>query len=347
MKALIGVRKVKTIKSIEYDIRSLLESIHWKKNIKGKNIFVKINAMSAELVPGRNTGPWIIDPFLKLLTETYPKAKIYMGDTNLAGSRQFDTAIKVWSYDKIAKKYNIQLVNIDRSPLITVDMKGEILRKMLLPKVVVEADTIINIPVMKTHCLTAITCTLKNLWGLLPRARHQYHPHVHEVIADINNFFRNCRLNIVDATIAMEGIGPKIGTPRICDIIYATNDRVAADSYACELMSLNKHEAPHIQYCEQKKVGTTYYKVIGDNIRPMKFKKAIMKQDTASFIEMTLRKVPYLRKIIFETPLVYIAGYLGTQYNYYISYLLRGQKKLADKIILHSRYSTYFKKISQ
>ena len=33
------------------------------------------------------------------------------------------------------------------------------------------AEAMITIPVVKTHCITPFTASLKNQWGLLPRAR--------------------------------------------------------------------------------------------------------------------------------------------------------------------------------
>lgn len=49
-------------------------------------------------------------------------------------------------------------------------------------------DFLINVPVLKGHCQTKITCALKNMKGLIPNTekRHFHAMGLHEPIAHLN-----------------------------------------------------------------------------------------------------------------------------------------------------------------
>lgn len=53
---------------------------------------------------------------------------------------------------------------------------------------ILELDRLINIPVLKGHCQTAMTCALKNLKGCIPNSEKQrYHREgLFQPIADLN-----------------------------------------------------------------------------------------------------------------------------------------------------------------
>jgi hypothetical protein len=48
---------------------------NWKRYVRGKKIFVKINGISDQLVPGQCTSPWVIDAVLSELRKEFPKSK--------------------------------------------------------------------------------------------------------------------------------------------------------------------------------------------------------------------------------------------------------------------------------
>ena len=82
------------------------------------------------------------------------------------------------------------------------------------PRVVVEADVIINLPIMKTHFITGFTMAMKNIIGLChpeDRARAgnlDYHANIHNKIAQLNQHVTPT-LHLLDAYLAGDLAGAR------------------------------------------------------------------------------------------------------------------------------------------
>jgi len=106
---------------------------------------------------------------------------------------------------------------------------------------VLDADCFINLPAMKTHTMTMVTLSLKNLQGLLDE-RGRYYSHrddMHQHMVDISKI-RKPDLVLLDGLLAMEGMGAgEGGTPVEMGVIMAGYDCVAVDSIASMLMGID------------------------------------------------------------------------------------------------------------
>ena len=98
-----------------------------------------------------------------------------------------------------------------------------------------EADVVINFCKLKTHGLTALSCGVKNLFGVIPGTRkpelHYAFPRVRdfaEMLVDLNEYVKP-RLTIVDAVEGMEGNGPTQGTPRKIGVLLASDSPYSVD----------------------------------------------------------------------------------------------------------------------
>jgi uncharacterized protein (DUF362 family) len=296
-------------------VRWAMELADWETSLKtAKTLFVKINAVSDEVLPGRNTSPWVFESVLRVIRSKYPQLIIYVGDSDCAGSRQLWRSMKAWGYKGIAEKYGCKTVNLSDMRCVNVKIGGARLSETVMPQLLLDVDAIVNIPVLKTHILTGITCCLKNHWGLLPRMRHQYHLHVNEVIAELNSFFKKTVFNIVDASVCIEGPGPKTGITRITDVIVASRDRVAADAFCARLIGFASLPL-HIQESEKKGVGSAEYEVVGDRPVNIPFKKPDLKGDVVGLLEYKCRRTPVVSQLVFKTPLFKLMAFAGTNYN--------------------------------
>ena len=97
----------------------------------------------------------------------------------------------------------VQAVDLSDGELVEVQVPHpHVLEKVVLPKMVLESDLIVNVPKVGTLPTTRMTCALKNLFGFLPQKRkyYLYHPFggMHKVIADVAQVVKP-DLNIVDA----------------------------------------------------------------------------------------------------------------------------------------------------
>lgn len=332
----ISFVKVDYQEGIESAVRKAMELAEWKEHIKGKRIFIKINSMSSQIVPGLNTSSFVLDSVLKIMREGFPVAEISIGDANLATVEQLEDAALLWGYVDIAKKYGCRFVNLSKERFVEKEFKGTVFKKIQLPECIANSDCIVSIPVLKTHGLTKITCALKNSWGILPRYRHQYHPVVDKAIAEMNSAIK-VDFVVVDGTICMDGKGPRTGKPKICDVIICGNDRVAVDATAAKFAGISG--VAHITEAESLGVGTTQGIIlVGNEFFINKFEPP--SQNIIFSWEMKFRKIPIVRQLFFG-PLFSIFGWLATQYNSKWWYWNVGKKE-TEKILNHPFYGKLY-----
>ncbi len=336
--------KIDYKKGIEHAIKRAMALAKWEKYVKGKNIFLKINAMGNQFVPGINTSPFVLESVIKTILEKRKNANIIIGDTDLATVEQFWYAVKLWGYDRIAEKYNCKLVNLAEEKTVRKKLGGEIFDYVEIPKILTRVDSIVTLPVIKTHGLTKITCCLKNSWGFLPRYRHQYHMVADKAIAEMNCAVK-VDFAVVDGTICMQGKGPRTGEPKICDVILAGNDLVALDFVVAKFMGFKPEEIKHIFYAEKLGVGTTRnIKLVGDEFFCANFKKT--EENIVFRVEKISRKLPGIRKLFFNTKLFDFFSFIVTQYNTKWWYVSTGKKGLR-KILSHRYYGKLYSKFYQ
>jgi len=345
MESVVAISKVKkqNFEGVREAVRNVMTFAHWQEHIKGEKIFLKLNLMSSQVVPGQCTSPWFFESVLKEITETKPNLEIICGDADVAGTKQFDDAVKNWGIKEVADRYGVSVVNLSKLPAEKMRI-GEKLGKLNIPKILMEVDCIVTLPVIKAHCLTTITGALKNQWGLLPRFRHRFHPIVNDAIPEINKFF-NVTFAVADMTISMEGPGPRCGIPKICDLVLASADRVALDAAAATIMGFNPKQIGHIVNAEKIGIGTTNFVIVGDyDGKKYNFIFPQAKDHLVYRWRDRIQRISLLRKIFFDTPLFDILALLAVTYNTKIWYMKYG-KKYAENICKNSGYGDEFSKL--
>ncbi len=135
-----------------------------------------------------------------------------------------------------------EVLGVEDAEMMNVDIKGgKALHHVRYPRVALEADYFINMPALKTHTMTMVTLSIKNLQGLLDE-RSRYYSHRDDLdqhMVDINKI-RRPDLVIVDGLIGMEGMGAgEGGSPVDMGIILAGCDPVAVDSVASMCMGID------------------------------------------------------------------------------------------------------------
>jgi uncharacterized protein (DUF362 family) len=157
----------------------------------------------------------------------------------------------IWShcgYDVLAKEKNVRMLSLSKEPTFT--RSG-----YRLPAILFSDHVLVNVPKIKTNDLTIVTCSLKNLFGLIPtRYRAKYHKAIDNVIVDLNRFFRQ-NLIVVDGLIAMEGDGPLRGSPVNMNVVIAGDNPVAVDVVVCNIIGLNPSLIPHIKMASEAGLG--------------------------------------------------------------------------------------------
>ncbi|WP_411675826.1 DUF362 domain-containing protein [Caproicibacter sp.] len=118
-------------------------------------------------------------------------------------------------------------------------------KKFTIANGVLDSDGVISLPKMKTHAFQRVTGAVKNQFGCIPGPRKgEFHVRIPDAAAfarmliDLNSYIRP-RLFIMDGILAMEGNGPRGGTPRKMNVLLLSADPVALDTTVCRLMNLN------------------------------------------------------------------------------------------------------------
>ena len=107
------------------------------------------------------------------------------------------------------------------------------------------ADAVIDFCKLKTHGLTAMSCAVKNFFGVIPGTKkpefHYRYPKIgdfSDMLIDLTEYVRP-RLTLVDAVLCMEGNGPTQGKPRHMGAIIAAATPYSADLLCTGLIGLD------------------------------------------------------------------------------------------------------------
>lgn len=345
----IKVSKTSTNPQIIFDaVQRAMELAHWEKYIKGKNIVLKVNAMWDKLYPSCTTTPMVVEGVIKtvLSLKKFKDAKITIVDANTVSFMDAGKSFKVQGMNKLTEKYPVKTVNLSRTKYKTISYKeATILKKIKISEVLLNADTIITIPVPKTHAYSGMTGALKNQWGCIHELRHNYHLVLHPAIVDINKFLqKKLTFMVMDALFAMEGKGPKNGIPVHVGHILASSDPVAMDTAACQMMGLDVNDFYYIKHAAKNGLGKLKAEVTGNPLPSFKFATA-QKSNFAMGMEMRLRKIsPLVEKIIFgETSPFLLALRIAAKFYYDFWYQFIGMKNV--KKMLRTNHGAIWKKL--
>ena len=165
-----------------------------------------------------------------------------------------DQAMKACGYDKVCEKYGVPFFDLKKDRTRQVNTA---LRPMEISCRVLDTDFLIDLPVLKGHCQTVMTCALKNLKGCLPdREKRRFHTDgLIKPIAALGAFLKPS-LVIVDSIcgdLNFEEGGNPIQTNRM----MLGTDAVQMDSYGCQLMGLKLQDVPYVLQAERWGAGSS------------------------------------------------------------------------------------------
>lgn len=205
-------------------------------DVKDKSVLIKPNLlMPAEPHYGVTTHPVVIETVGEMLLE-FGAREIVIGDSPGNALVNIENLYKRTGISSLEKKDGFRLVNFSKEGIIELENPGGVVPTIPVTKVVKKVDYIVNIPKLKTHNFTLITCSIKNMFGSIPGFNKSK---LHAIAPDPGKFsrllveiFRLVKpdLNIVDAIEGMEGDGPSGGTVRKFGRILMGYDAVAVDA---------------------------------------------------------------------------------------------------------------------
>ena len=165
-------------------------------------------------------------------------------------------AMRRAGYDKVCDKYNVPFYDLKsdatrsvKTPIGKIDVCARAL----------DAGLLVDLPVLKGHCQTFMTCALKNLKGCLPdREKRRFHAMgLMKPIAALAAVLKP-RLSIVDS-ICGDLNFEEGGTPVETNRMYLGTDPVQLDAYGAGLMGLSLSQVDYIGLAERYGAGCTAF----------------------------------------------------------------------------------------
>lgn len=249
----VSVVSVKT--TVSDAVRRAMDLASWKTSLqRGKPTALKVNLGWDLFIPGSITSPWVVEGIILTIREWVGKLYLVESDQVL---ENIEKAYRKSGLPSLCDKYGVTWVNMSNSPATKRTLPGaRIFKEIELPDILLECQ-ILTVPVMKTHAKTKLTGSLKNQWGCISKLRHNFHLTLSDSLADINSALRPA-FAVMDATIGLEGNGPKSGRPRVINRILASSDLVAMDTVQAKLMGLDGTKIDHLQSCAQREIGRAH-----------------------------------------------------------------------------------------
>jgi len=234
-----------------------------KENLKDKNnLLLKPNIVNINSEAG-TTNKETLAAILEFLRSFY-KGKIILGEG--AGVGDTFEAFRRLGYLDLQKPYDLELVDLNKTESTLISVYGPDLKKNFpqhISNIVLDADYIISVALLKTHDSVVATFGLKNLivgsfqekcqFGM-DKTFHQGYPAMNRTLAELAGKI-NPDLTILDGMQAMGGNGPSHGDLVRMNIAIASTDWLAADILAMNLMGFKLEEIGYLFLSAKKVLG--------------------------------------------------------------------------------------------
>jgi len=232
-------------------IKPLLSGLNLP-DLKNKSVVLKPNMVEYRQGKPITTNPAVLIAAIKLArhlgakTVTVAEGPGHMRDT--------EYLLDFTGLGKACKDMEVPFVDLNLDDIVEVDNHGGFtnLDKFFLPKTIVEADAIISVPKLKTHHWVGMTCSMKNLFGVVPGRKYGWPKNLLHVrgiphsIIDLQYLVKPS-FAFVDAITTMEGDGPINGTAKHMGYVIVGEDLAAVDATCARLMKIEPHEIEYIR----------------------------------------------------------------------------------------------------
>lgn len=269
-----GKKSTVIIKKAGYDILGTVESCLNLLDIKipktGKILLKPNLAVPSAASTGIVTNPFVVEGVVKyLISHKVDRKRIIVAENSVIGFDTIKAAKKSNIWD-ICKKYKVSFSDFSKEETVRKRVSyGNNKYFFDVFKIVFDSSLLINIPVVKTHFQSGISCALKNMKGVIsnPTRKLMHKWSLQETIACLNSILPKY-LTVADGTIALEGMGPAaLGKPVGWNVVLAGMDPVAIDSIVCKATGLKKPN--YIAFSRNLGVGEdkiSKIDILGDSI---------------------------------------------------------------------------------
>lgn len=263
----IGRPHALTVQEILDKLTESLRGTHL--SFRNKDVLIKPNlCFPMRWETGATTSPQVVEAIVELVRQG-GAGRVRIGEATTVGLNTWEV-FAFCGYNDLASRTGVELVDL-KEEIVTLPLpQGQAIKRAGISKKVLEADVVINVPVLKTHVDTVITCALKNAKGMVDdQTKRKLHlKGLSQGIVDLNTILRPA-LHVVDGLVGQEGLGPLAGTPVGAGILLVGTNPVATDSIAARIMNFSPSEVPHLVLAHERGLGPISLeeiRTIGENL---------------------------------------------------------------------------------
>ncbi len=152
-------------------------------------------------------------------------------------------------YGNLKKKYGVKAINVFDQPFKSVQIDEEL--SLSFSEVALNADFLVNIPVLKAHTQTIVSMGIKNLKGLIniPSRKKCHSP---DPVKDLHYMVSKLANNMPPMFTIIDGIytnerGPALGgRAHRKDILIASRDVLSGDMVGSNVLGWPVEDVPHL-----------------------------------------------------------------------------------------------------
>ena len=201
---------------------------------------------------GATTHPQVVEGVLLYLRQNGFSDLVVM-ESSWVGDRTADSLL-VTGFGDLCKRMGVPFLDLQEDRGVAVNAAG---MELNICERVLTADYLINLPVLKGHCQTAMTCALKNMKGCIPASeKRRFHRlGLHKPIGHLSAAIRQ------DFILA-DAICPDLsfedgGSPVKLDRLLCAADPVLLDAYGMQAIGLSLKEVRYISVAQECGVGNS------------------------------------------------------------------------------------------
>lgn len=255
MGSLVTVRPVPSYEEeavLQAAVADLFENAGAPQAIQGKKVLIKPNLL-ARHAPGAavTTHPAVLRAVIRQVKQCAP-ADIVVADSS-GGPYAAPLMKAVYKTSGLAEVCEQEGVRLHMGTG-SGEKKGPglLVHSFQLIDPVLECEYLIDLPKLKTHMMTTLSCAVKNLFGCVPGLmKAEFHTRFPDkerfgrMLVDLCETVR-ADLVVVDGIVAMEGDGPAGGSPRSVGIVMGGADLYKTDLAACRIMGIEPQRVPYL-----------------------------------------------------------------------------------------------------
>ncbi len=282
------MEKIALLKCTEYDVDQIEMKLREGFGLLGGSAFLR------KLIP-ENSSVLLKPNFLSIVEKGSPVIthyavfeavvriiKEYSSDISFGdspGSEDTRKAAEKSGLMEVAKKYGVKFV--DFNDVVHVELQNPLMYKYWdIARAPFEADVVITLPKLKTHMMMYYTGAVKNQFGCVAGPKKaEWHTKIpnpidfSKMLLDLNTVVKTS-FAILDGIVAMEGNGPRNGTPKQMNTIIMGQSLTAVDSAAVRLIGYdNVLAVPFLKAAHDTKWGTVLpeeIEILGEKLESLK-----------------------------------------------------------------------------